>query len=108
MCNAKDNQYSKGYREGYFDGVRDTLGGKVKAVEESDFMKLPVKSMSLSPRAINCLIRAGCDCVADVTKLDEYTIATMRNLGPKSASEIGCWMEEHGVRYTAWSRYVKS
>ena len=44
--------------------------------------------------------------ISDVAKLSEQKIATMRNLGTKTASEIARWLDEQGISYSAWCRYL--
>lgn len=107
MQKNQDDHYYKGYIAGYRDGMTDAASGKTAAITESDVINLPIKGMALSTRAYNCLARADCVYIADVAALSEITIATMRNLGPKTASEIAHWLDEHGIRYSAWSRFLQ-
>lgn len=106
MEKTKENLYYKGYIAGYRDGICDAACGKNRVNIENDITRLPIIAMALSSRAQNCLHRAGCTYIADVAALSDYTIATMRNLGAKSASEIACWLDAHGICYTAWSKYL--
>ena len=97
--------YRKGYVAGYRDGLKAAEKGKVPQYNNPTTV-LPIQAMNVSSRAKNCLLHAGCLYVADVILLDEQRIATMRNLGLKTAMEIGCWLEENHIYHTAWSRYV--
>ena len=106
MINTQDNLYYKGYVAGYRDGIADVASGKTLNMIKSDVASLPVKAMGLSTRAYHCLQGAGCVYVADVMGLNEHTIATMRNLGTKTASEIARWLDGQGVCYSAWSKYL--
>lgn len=47
--------------------------------------------------------RAG---MLDAAKLDANTIATMRNLGPKTAAEIACCLDSLGICHSAWNAYL--
>lgn len=102
----KDSLYQKGYIEGYWDGVKDTVSGKVPNWKKTEIAGLPIKSMELSTRACNCLIHSGCTHVCDVIALSGDAILRMRNLGPKTASEIARWLIERDIFDTAWSEYI--
>ena len=57
----------------------------------SDGLYADIEVLELSPRANNCLHRAGCHTVADVLKLigeDGSELRKIRNLGAKSEKEI--------------------
>ena len=94
------------YLAGYRDGVRDTLNGKITRIPNNDLAALPLQAMGLSTRATNCLRRAGCSCVADVAALNGQTIATMRNMGIKTATEIARWLHNHHIHCTEWDEYL--
>lgn len=102
----KNSAYCKGYIAGYRDGIKDAFTGKNRLNVESDITALPIITMNLSTRAYNCLFRAGCRYVADVITMSEDTIRTTRNMGSKCAAEIALWLDRHGIRYTAWSKFV--
>lgn len=102
----KDDPYYKGYIAGYRDGMTDAMNGKAYNSLESDVAQLSLHAMSLSARALNCLSNANCQTVADVAALSESTIATMRNMGRKTASEIANWLDKHGIHGSAWSKYI--
>jgi len=102
----QEDLYQKGYMAGYWDGISDAANGKTAGKMEEEMALLPIKAMGLSTRAYNCLNRAGCVSVADVAALDGYRIVTMRNLGPKTAREIAKWLQEHGIGYSAWGKYL--
>lgn len=106
MEEQQNSLYYKGYLKGYQDGVRDALQGKTSQITKHDISQLPVKAISLSTRAQNCLTRAGCNCVADVAALSDQKIAAMRNLGTKTASEVARWLDANGIRYSAWNKYL--
>jgi len=103
---TKDPLDYKGYIAGYWDGVKDTISGKVTEQQSSDIGKLPIHAMKISTRAHNCLLYSGCRYVEDVIALDSNSILTMRNLGSKSASEIANWLAENGVFCSAWMVYL--
>ena len=106
MEKLKDSQYYKAYIAGYRDGVADALKGNVQTQTAKDPAKISVAVMGLSTRACNCLVRAGCNTIADVLALDEHTIRTMHNLGVKSACEIAQWLAEHYYFSRAWIQYL--
>jgi len=98
--------YMQGDIAGYSDGVRDANSGKPVDWMTSDLARLPIKAMALSSRATNCLMNYGCTRVEDVIQLSRDRIVRMRNLGPKTASEIAQWLIENGIVCTAWSEYI--
>ena len=98
--------YKNGYIAGYWDGVKDACCGKAMQWQSKDMMNLPVKAMGISSRAINCLINSGCNRIGDVMQLSRSQIMCMRNLGPKTASEIARWVTEQGILSSAWSEYI--
>ena len=106
MENQRGYQYYKGYVAGYRDGTADAANGAVREMNEQDITSLPIEMAELSARARNCLSRAGCIRISDATSLNDHTIATMRNLGRKTASEIARWLDEHGICYSAWNKYL--
>ena len=102
----ENDSYKKGYIAGYRDGVRDAQDSKVLSWDGNDVISAPIQVISISTRAINCLLRARCLQISDVAALDEYQIHTMRNMGQKTAAEIARWLESQGISLTAWSRYL--
>ena len=105
MALPQDPVYYKGYLMGYLDGVRDTLHGTATETTANSLKNLPIQAMELSTRARNCLTRAGCVTIGDVTNLSEAKLSVMRNLGIKTAAEIAHWLDDHGFRHSAWSKY---
>lgn len=101
-----ENQYPKGYMAGYWDGIRDATQGRINENGTEDMLNLPVEIMEISTRAKNCLIRTGCKYISEVTKLGEYEIAIMRNVGTKTAHEIAKWLDDQGIHYSAWCKYL--
>lgn len=102
----KASEYQKGYVAGYRDGIKAASQGKSEENIAGNMPDLPIEAMQVSARARNCLIRAGCIYASDISKLSEEKIATMRNLGPKSAAEIAQWLDNHGINYSAWCKYL--
>ena len=101
-----DSQYQKGYLAGYRDGLKAAAQGKVRINFTEDMPDLPIDAIPLSARAKNCLRNSGCSYASDIAELSEHRIATMRNLGPKSAAEIAQWPDQQGIHYSAWCKYL--
>lgn len=99
----KNPGYCEGYAAGDWDGVRDAEIGRVSSRQALDMGKMPVRAMGISARGYNCLTCYGCTWVEDVVSLNAFAIRSMRNLGPKTASEIAAWLAEHGLDCGAWS-----
>lgn len=95
MGKYKESELYKAYVSGYRDGVADAYSGKAKNGISNDPSKIPVPVMGLTARARNCLLMAGCNTAADILALDDDAVRRMRNLGPKTASEIAHWLAEH-------------
>lgn len=106
MDKKQDRSVLKGYLEGYKDGFRDGRSGIKKEEQYREFKLLPINMMPLTTRARNCLTAAGCVSVADVVDMEESKIARIRNLGKKTAKEIGVWLVENGIFDSAWSLYL--
>ena len=106
MEQSQNDPYYRGYIAGYRDGIKDGSCGKSASTVESDIVNLPIQAMALSTRAKNCLSQAGCKYIEDVASLNARTIAQIRNLGAKTASEIAHWLDSHGICYSAWSEYL--
>ena len=106
MDNAQRDLYYKGYVTGYRAGIRDGAEGKTLESIEEEVANLPIEALELSARAYNCLTLAGCVYIADVLSLDAHTIGTMRNLGPKTASEIACSLDRRGICCSVWCDYL--
>ena len=100
------SQYYKGYIAGYQAGIKAAVSGKIPNTEDASILEIPIKCSGLSARACNGLNKAGCTYIRDVVKLSEHTIATMRNIGTKTAAEIAHWLDDHGICYSAWCEYL--
>ena len=104
----KDNiQYRMGYVDGYLDGLRDAARNRKNKLNREEIESYPIEAMNLSTRAHGCLSNAGCVCVGDVLALSDKTIATMRNMGKKTAAEIACWLHAHGICSGAWWQFLQ-
>lgn len=106
MNRQRNHMYYKGYVAGYRDGLCNAQRDHAKSASGNDWFHMPVQAMDISSRARNCLSLAGCVYVSDVAELSEYSIATMRGLGEKTASEIAHWLDEKGICYSAWCVYL--
>ena len=106
MEKLQQDAYYKGYMAGYRDGLREAADGKTEMAMRGDILDRPVEELGLSTRAYNCLTRAGCVSVADIAALDAYTVASLRNMGAKTAAEIARCLVAHGVRSGAWLTYL--
>ena len=102
----ENKMYYKGYIDGYLAGIKDAERGTVRTIRKEDIQTLPIGIMTVSTRGLNCLSREGCVSVADVAALESRAIESMRSMGAKTASEIAHWLEDHGIRFTAWSKYL--
>ena len=105
MTDHPDDLYYKGYIAGYYDGIAAAKQGIITE-NTKDVSYLPIQAMAISSRAKNCLMHSGCIYIKDVSSLSEHAIASMRGLGTKTASEIACWLDDHGIRYSAWHKYL--
>lgn len=106
MKKEQDTQFYKGYVAGYHDGLTAARNGTLTEFGCPEWINHPITRSDLSTRAINCLLRVGCACTADIVELSEHSIETMRNLGTKTAAEIAHWLDDHGIHYSAWCKYL--
>lgn len=98
--------YNAGYKSGYETGVHDEQNGVKLAYQDSKLLNLTIENMNLSIRSFNCLKRVNCERIGDVARLRDEEISTMRNLGKKSADEIARKLNELGIQYTEWDKYI--
>ena len=105
MKETEKDIYYKGYVAGYRAGMLDAANGHTIDSEYSAG-DIPIQAAALSTRAKHCLIFYGCKFLRDAAKLDADTIATMRNLGPKTATEIACYLDSLGICHSAWNAYL--
>lgn len=106
MNTTERSEYYRGYISGYIAGVSDARNGRAQLPDTADIKTFPIGIMTVSTRGRNCLIREGCVTIGDVAALDDDRIRTMRSIGVKTAREIACWLEEHGIPCSAWSKYL--
>ena len=106
MENKTNDLYYKGFVAGYREGIKAAVSVKIPNTEDVSILDIPIKGSGLSARACNGLNKAGCTYIRDVVKLSEHTIATMRNIGTKTAAEIAHWLDDHGICYSAWCEYL--
>lgn len=60
----------------------------VEIIDKATSLMLSVDTLDLSPRALNCLRRAGIKTIRDLTAYTPTEIANVKNLGDKSLKEI--------------------
>lgn len=106
MEKLQQDAYYKGYIAGYRDGIREASDGNQELEQSKDILGRPIEDLELSTRAYNCLVRAGCVWVSDIAALDAYTVASMRNMGSKTATEIARCLVDHGIRSGVWLAYL--
>lgn len=80
--------YSRGYKKGYELGREDANSDVLPECVPDEVLNRSVETLNLSARASNCLARAGCERIRDVTAIPENRIMVIRNLGRKTADEI--------------------
>ena len=100
-----ESQYRKGYVAGFRDGLM-AAGHKADSAIAENMQDLPIDAMQISARAKNCLVRIGCRYISEVAKLSDHSIAIMRGLGSKSAAEVAQCLDDMGIHYSAWCKYL--
>ena len=98
--------YRLGYQAGYQKALQDYHIIPKDSHIPVEIHALPLNSLGLSTRAVNCLHAAGCHCLGEVCKLDSEHIMRMRNLGTKTATEIAALILGYNIHHTAWSQFV--
>ena len=98
--------YKQGYTAGYQAGIEAVMQGCQTANIGNDISLLPIEAMELSSRAKNCLRKADCKTVGDVSELGAQDVNTMRNLGKVTGKEIATWLDTHGMPYTVWNQFI--
>lgn len=92
-------EYQRGYHLGYCTGYRKGLE-EVPDAPDTDILDLPLETLGLSPRALNCLKVKGYQSIRDIVELKEPQIFCIRNLGKKCGQEIGEKLHVFGIYYT--------
>ena len=59
--------------------------------------RTPIEELDLSPRAYNCLKRAGIDSVEELSEMDEDSIMNIRGVGESVMREIKKRMKTAGM-----------
>ena len=98
-------EYQRGYRLGYCTGYRKGLE-EPPATPDADILDLPLETLGLSPRALNCLKVKGYQSIRDIVELKEPQIFCIRNLGKKCGQEIGEKLHVFGIYYTDWDLFM--
>ena len=106
MNDTDKDLYYNGYVAGFRDGIKAAASGKSIPSEHTMIEALPIPITKLSTRAKNCLLRSGCNCIRDAASLPKERIATLRNAGPKTVSEIARYLDSLGIRYSDWNTYL--
>jgi len=65
--------------------------------EATNILTKPIKDLNLSVRSYNCLRRAGITTVQELSQQSVDSIMQIRNLGRRSAEEIICVLNSHGI-----------
>lgn len=71
-----------------------------------DLLASGIESLGLSQRALNVLKQNGIVTVADLLRLDLYTIITMKNMGVKTETEILEVLHDHHLQFELLKREV--
>ena len=90
----------KAYREGFLDGYHKS--GVQRNVPVPDML---LEELELSAHARQCLAWAGIQTVRELMECPEEKIRYMRNMGPKTASQIAEALRKVGVVYTSWDKF---
>lgn len=65
--------------------------------EATNILTKPIEDLNLSVRSYNCLRRAGITTVQELSQQSVDSIMQIRNLGRRSAEEIICVLNSHGI-----------
>ena len=105
-----EREYQKGYEAGKKDGYRSALNdakqGKKIEGRNLDVLSIPVRDLEMDIRAINCLVRKGCETLGDVIKLDELEIWKLRNCGKVTRRIIAETVRDYGIADTDWDKFL--
>ena len=77
-----------------------------RQIELKNKLQLTVEELDLTVRSFNCLIKRGCNIVADIVKLTEDEIVNTKNLGMRSVTEIANKLQEIGIIGSEWDAYA--
>lgn len=106
LKHAGETAFRKGYDQGYQRGMEDARSGIVPEKAADTVLNLPLETLGLSSRALNCLHSAGFQRIREIADCPEKRILVMRNLGRITANEIAQALTARGVRNTDWERFL--
>lgn len=78
---------------------REILELKNPDKEYSPYLSMSLEDCDFSVRTVNCLKEAGIETVADLVKHHRADLLKFRNFGKKSLTELGEWLEAHGLSF---------
>ena len=90
---ANDIQMMRAYR----DALNAKLAELGSDNDPGDVNNVTLEELELSVRSYNCLKRRGIKTLGDLTKMTEYDLMKVRNLGRKSYNEVVGRMHDYGV-----------
>lgn len=102
----KTRVYNQGYQKGYATGIADRTNGISPSLLENGIHDKPIIFLNLSPRAYNCLDRAGYATIGQVAEIDREKILSMRGLGKRSMDEIARALKHLKVPCTPWYEFI--
>lgn len=98
--------YRNGYCDGYRTGAADVQSGIALPDSPDAVPDLPIETLDLSPRAVNCLKCAQISRIHQLISLSERQILCIRHMGTILANEIATALQAQGILHTAWDKFV--
>lgn len=107
LCKCEyDKGHQIGYNSGYKQGLKDAPKGITKAGLSINITSLPVESLNLSTRSLNCLKSTGLSTVGDLINLSCDAIIHIKNLGTKQRQEVAVGLSTLGIVHTEWDLWL--
>ena len=100
---AFDEGHEQGYAKGYRDGSSDSSNQIEKPGYTINIASLPLDSIGLMQRSLNCLSKAGFTTVDDIVGLTEREVLNIRCMGMQSVIDIAHRLQALGIRNTFWN-----
>lgn len=86
--------------------MKDAPKGITKAGLSINITSLPVESLNLSTRSLNCLKSTGLSTVGDLINLSCDAIIHIKNLGTKQRQEVAVGLSTLGIVHTEWDLWL--
>lgn len=106
----RENNYQKGYDDGYligYDrGIGDAGAGVIRPGVSVRIIDLPIEALRISAGTHRCLSDAGFEKIAELLILDEKEVKRIPKLSTKRRQEVAIGIKRYQIRSEVWEFYL--